>query len=126
MEKTVGHYSFVVGVVLAIVLGLLSAFDMSGAYTPWLAALLVLCGLVVGFLNVTDKETKDFLLVATVLIIAAGIGGAGASIAKLGEPAMIGILGKLVTSIFTQLLAFVVPATVVVALKEVIALSKYG
>ena len=106
MDKKIGNYSFVVGVVIALLLGLLSAFDVSGAYTPWLTAILVLCGLIVGFLNVTGKETKEFLLVAAVLIIAAGMGGAGASLSNLGAPSVIGILGKLVAGIFTQLLAF--------------------
>ena len=124
MEKKIGHYSFIGGVILALLLGVLTAFDISGAYTPWLSALLVLCGLVVGFINVTGKETKEFLLVATVLIVAAGMGQAGTSLGKLGDPSMLGILGKVVSGLFTQLLAFVVPATVVVALKDILELSK--
>jgi len=124
MEQKIGSYSFIGGVIIAIILGALATFDVSGAYTPWLVALLVLSGLVVGFLNISGKESKEFLLVSTVLIIAAGMGGAGASIARLGEPAMINIVGKLAGSIFTQLLAFIVPATIVVALKDIKLLSE--
>jgi hypothetical protein len=80
--------------------------------------LLVVLGLIVGFLNVTGKETKEFLLVAVVLVIAAGMGGASAT---LGGVQMI---GQYLSGIFTQVLAFVVPATVVVALKDIWALGQ--
>lgn len=109
MDQKIGSYSFTIGVIIAIVLGLFSV----GAATPWLASLLVILGLIVGFLNVTGKETQEFLLVATVLIIAAGLGGASTTLGGVA------VIGKYLAGIFTQLLAFVVPATVVVALKEV-------
>ncbi len=124
MEQKIGHYSFIGGVILALLLGVLSTFDVSGAYTPWLVFLLVLAGLTVGFLNVTGKENKEFLLVATVLIIAAGMGEASGVLAKLGGPDQIIVLGKLATDIFGQLLAFVIPATIVVALKDIWALGQ--
>lgn len=120
MEKKIGHYSFVIGVVLAIVLGLVPA-SVLGATYAWLASLLVVLGLIVGFLNVAGKETKEFLLVAVVLIIAAGVGtGAGA---VLETVTVLGIGGYL-SGLFTQILAFIVPATIVVALKDIIALAR--
>lgn len=109
MDKRVGNYSFIIGVIIAIVLGIVSL----GAATPWLASLLVILGLIVGFLNVADKETQEFLVVAAVLIITAGLGGAGATLAGVE------FIGTYLQGIFTQVLAFVVPATVVVALKDV-------
>lgn len=114
MDKRVGNYSFIIGVIIAIVLGIVSL----GAATPWLASLLVVLGLIVGFLNVTGKETKEFLIVATVLIIASGLGGAGATLGGVE------IIGPYLQGIFTQMLAFVVPATVVVALKDIWALGQ--
>ncbi len=115
MDKRVGNYSFIIGVIIAIVLGVVSL----GAITPWLASLLVVLGLIVGFLNVTGKETKEFLLVATVLIIAASMGaGAGAYLQGVT------IIGDYLAGIFGQLLAFVVPATIVVALKDIWALGQ--
>ncbi|MAG08011.1 hypothetical protein CMO89_00920 [Candidatus Woesearchaeota archaeon] len=113
MQKKIGHYSFVVGVVLALLLGLASQPLLGTGLIPWLASLLVVCGLIVGFLNVTGKETKEFLVVATVLIIVAGLGGASSSIASVA------IIGPYMNAVFIQLLAFLVPATVVVALKDI-------
>ena len=114
MDKKIGHYSFIVGVILAIVLGLVSL----GTATPWLSSLLVVLGLIVGFMNVTGKETKEYLLVATVLIIAAGVGGASNTLGSVN------VIGGYLSGIFVQILAFVVPATVVVALKDIWALGK--
>ncbi len=109
MDKRVGNYSFIIGVIIAIVLGIVSL----GAATPWLASLLVILGLIVGFLNVVGKETKEFLVIAAVLIIAAAMGGAAATLGGVE------VIGAYLQGIFTQLLAFVVPATVVVALKDI-------
>ncbi|MBW2974442.1 hypothetical protein KY366_01875 [Candidatus Woesearchaeota archaeon] len=109
MDKRVGNYSFIIGVIIAIVLGVFSL----GTATPMLASLLVVLGLIVGFLNVTGKETKEFLLVAVVLVISASMGGASATLGGVQY------IGQYLSGIFTQVLAFVVPATVVVALKDI-------
>ena len=75
VEEKIGHYSFIGGVVIAVVLGLVPAATL-GTASGWLASLLVVLGLIVGFLNVTGKETKEFMMVAVVLIIAAFAGNA--------------------------------------------------
>ena len=115
MDKRVGNYSFIIGVIIAIVLGLVGSI---GPATPWLASLLVVLGLIVGFMNVTGKETKEFLLVAAVLIIAASMGGVGATLGGVQY------IGSYLGGVFTQVLAFVVPATVVVALKDIWAMGQ--
>jgi len=114
MDKKIGNYSFIIGVIIAIVLGIFSM----GSATPWLASLLVVLGLIVGLLNVRGKETKEFLLVAVVLVITASMGGASATLGGVQY------LGQYLSGIFTQVLAFVVPATVIVALKDIWGLGK--
>lgn len=117
MEKKIGYYSFVIGVVLAIVLGL--ALPLGEAITHWLTSLLVVLGLVVGFINITDKETTQFLTVATILVIVAFAGGT----AYQGL-ANVDYVGRYIVGILNGLLSFVVPAIVVVALKDIIAIAK--
>lgn len=112
MEKKIGHYSFIGGVIIAVVLGLVPAATL-GAASAWLTSLLVILGLIVGFINVTGKETKEFMMVAIVLIIAAFAGGASSTLSNVQ------IIGQYLSGIFTQILAFVVPATVVVGLKDI-------
>ena len=116
MEQKIGHYSFIGGVILAVVLGLFSAF--LGTAEPWLASLLVVLGLVVGFINVTGKETKEFMMVSTVLVIAAYAGGAATTLGGVQ------FVGQYLAGVFTQVLAFVVPATIVVGLKDVWGLGQ--
>ena len=112
MEQKIGHYSFIGGVIIAVVLGLASS-QLGATTVAWLTSLLVILGLVVGFLNVAGKEVKDFMLVATVLIIAAFAGDASDTLSNVQY------VGEYLAGIFSQLLAFIVPATIVVGLKEV-------
>ena len=101
MEK-MGHWAFLIGVVLAIIAGFVPQLQ-----TPTVTWILVLLGLVVGFLNVTAKETQEFLIAAVALVIAAD---AAADIIALGLTTSM-ILGNVVT--------FVFPAAGLVALKTV-------
>ena len=111
MEKKVGQYSFIIGVIIAIILGL--ALPIGAEAQTWLTSILVVLGLIVGFLNVAGKETTEFLTVATILVIVAYAGGASATLG--------GVLyiGKYLSGIFATLLAFIVPAVVIVALKNI-------
>ena len=117
MEKQIGDYSFIVGVILAVVLGL--AASKLGTATPWLWSLLIVLGLVVGFLNVAGKETKEFLWVTVALVVVAYAGSA-----QITSWSNVEIIGPYLKGIFDSILAFVVPASVVVALKDVWALAK--
>ena len=117
MEKQIGNYSFIIGVIIALVLGLASA--QLGAAKAWLWSILVVLGLIVGFLNVSGKETKDFLMVTVALVVVAF--AANSQIAGWKDVELIGIY---ISGIFSSLLTFVVPASIVVALKEVWQLAK--
>lgn len=115
MQKKIGYYSFVIGAILAVILGL--ATTSLGAAKAWLVALLVILGFIVGFLNVTGKETKDYMLAALVIVLVANFGG----LAVLGN---VNLIGDYLKGIFESLLAFIVPALIVVSLREVLMLSK--
>ncbi len=117
MEKQIGNYSFIGGVILAVVLGL--AIPALDAATPWLWSLLVLLGLVVGFLNISGKETKEFLWVTVALVIVAFAGSA-----QIDSWKDVRIIGPYLKGVFNSILALVVPASVVVGLKEVWTLAK--
>ena len=117
MEKQIGNYSFIIGVIIALVLGLASA--QLGAAKAWLWSILVVLGLIVGFLNVSGKETKDFLLVTVALVIVAY--AANSQISGWKDVELIGVY---LSGIFSSLLTFVVPASIVAALKEVWQLAR--
>jgi len=119
MNEEVGKYAYLVGVIGAVVIGILMSYIQGSVGAAWLTSLVVLAGLIVGFMNIGTKDIKDFLMISAVLVIVAGIGGAGATLGSVG------IIGPFLSGILIQLLAFVVPATVVVALKEILLLAKH-
>jgi len=94
-----GAWSFILGLALAIILAFV-AVD--------LAWLLILLGIVVGLLNIQDKEVTQFLVAAIALIV---VGSADVNI--LGIPL---ILSNIVT--------FVSPAAIIVAVKAVYAIGR--
>ncbi len=116
MEKKVGHYSFIIGVIIAVILGL--ALPLGANTTAWLTSILVVLGLIVGFLNVTGKETREFLIVALILVLVSYAGNAVASLSDVMY------IGPFLGGIFKAIMAFVVPATVVVGLKDIWSLGK--
>ena len=117
MEKKIGNYSFIIGVIIAVVLGL--AAKQTGTAEPWLWLVLVVLGLIVGLLNVSGKETKEFLWVTVALVVVAFAGSA-----QVDSWGTLKLIGPYLKGVFNSILAFVVPASVVVALKDMYELAK--
>ena len=116
MEKIVGRWSFILGVILAVIIGIVGG--LLGELGPWLISLLVLAGLIVGFLNVNGEDTKDFMVAGIVLIIATYAGNAVDTLTTMK------LIGIYLSSIFSSIMAFVVPATIIVALRDVYELAR--
>jgi hypothetical protein len=107
----VGSWAFIIGVIIAIIVGIFSG----GVGSPVTTTVLIVLGLIVGFLNVTGRETTPFLLAALSLVLVSRFGGdVLGGVATIG-PYIQGTLGALMT--------FVVPATIIVALKAIYALA---
>ena len=107
MEE-MGGYAFIAGVAIAILAGFVSGYETI------VAPLLVVLGIVVGFMNVKDKEVSSFLL-ASVAVLAAGVG----SLSGLTDVTAIAGIGTMVESILQNILAFVAPAAFVVGMKVI-------
>ena len=101
-----GAWAFLIGVVLAVILGALG--EVSGT----VLTILVVIGLIVGLLNVKDEETTPFLFAGVSMVI----------VSALGE----NVLGTIswAASILSALNAIFVPATIIVALKAVFGLAR--
>ncbi|MSR85866.1 hypothetical protein EXS74_00555 [Candidatus Woesearchaeota archaeon] len=104
-KAMLGRWAFLIGVVLAVIFGFFSA-------GTWLAWLLVVLGLVVGLVNISDKEVGAFLTAGTVLVLMGYFGGQTLSSVMY------------LSNIFTNILTLFVPATIVVAVKSVLALAR--
>ena len=107
MNKKMGTWAFIIGIILALIAGIIPAWQ-----TPTVMWILVVLGIIVGLLNVTSKETTEFL-VATIALMIVGSAGLGAL------PA----LGTTVAAILKNIVAFVAPAALVVAIKAVFDLA---
>ena len=109
MINKLGHYAFLIGAAVAIITGFFPF------YTNQFAFWLVFLGIIVGLLNITQTETKMFLLASAALLIA--------SEASLGIVST-GNLGQYLEAILTNISVFVAPAAIVVALKAIWAIEE--
>ena len=113
VDTRIGHYAFILGVFIALVMGAAVAFGMAlGDAAGYVAALLVVLGLVIGFLNIGQKEVNDFLIAAIAL------GAVG-----FANLTTIPVIGSLLATILQYVTVFVFPAALVVALKAVYVLA---
>ncbi|MCX6748426.1 MAG: hypothetical protein NT076_02375 [Candidatus Pacearchaeota archaeon] len=105
----VGAWAFLIGVILAVIIGILQLSATEGVY----AIILIILGIIIGLLNVAGPESKEFLIAGAILVIVSGMGGQ----AYLSEIPFVGEIIKALVVMF-------VPATIVVALKSVFAIAK--
>lgn len=106
--KRVGHYSFIAGIIIAVIVGLIPA--LRGNPAVWV---MVILGVIVGFLNITAKETIGFLVACVGLIIASS-----------ASALTLAIIWPTLTTILGNVIIFIAPAAIVVAIKTVIALAE--
>ena len=103
-ENLLGAWAFLIGVVLAVIAGFVPTIDLSKGM--W-AGVFVALGIVIGIMNITAKETKDFLLAGTILVIVSSLSGnVYRALPYVGD-------------IIMALVILFTPATIIVALKTV-------
>jgi hypothetical protein len=102
----VGKYAFLIGLILAVLGGIVPL----GTYSSVVVSLIVIIGFIVGFVNIKAKETIPFLIASVVLVLVAGYG-----VAVLANVAYV---GGYLRNILGMLMTLVVPAAIIVALKE--------
>lgn len=117
-ENLIGAWAFLIGVILAVAVGVFqNNLQLSTSNTIY--ALLVLTGLLVGILNVSDDDSSTFLIASLALVIASGLGRNTLSfISNLNS-----VLFYL-SSVMSALLVMFIPATIVVALKTVFGIAR--
>jgi hypothetical protein len=123
-ENSVGAWAFLIGVILAIIIGLGSAsflsFENLMRYNAQIYGILVILGLIIGFsIKVAGKDSQNFMIAGAILVI----------VSKFGMESVIGSLigigiGDVVASVFAALLSLFAPATIIVALKSVFSMAE--
>jgi hypothetical protein len=100
-----GKWAFIVGFVICVVAGLVIA-------EPWMYWVLAVLGIVVGFMNISELETRTFLLAAIGLMLSAS--------SVLALP----VIGVAVTKVVANLVVFIAAAVLVVSLKSLFDVAK--
>ena len=115
IENKVIAYAFTAGVVIALILGLISAMVPATA-VPYLTSLLILAGVVVGFFNITPAEAKDYVFFVAVIVVVTSL--------SKGSLAAVQFIGPYLESVLASIMAFIVPSVIIVGLKAVINLAE--
>jgi len=106
----IGFWAFIIGLVLAIVGGLVAPQNAV------IIVILVILGLIIGFLNVTAKEIMLFLIATIALIVAGGV----------FEPIKVLGIGAILNNMLGYVTVMMAPAAVVAAIKALWAVGKPG
>ena len=104
---SIGHYSFIAGIIIAVIVGLIPQIGNYAIY------IMVVLGVIVGLLNITAKEVNSFLIAAATLIIASSASALSLSVIWLP-----------LTSMLANLIYFIAPAAIIVSIRSVIALAQ--
>jgi hypothetical protein len=101
-----GKWAFLIGIILAIIMGALGDVTANLAV---MSALLVI-GVIVGLLNVGAKEASPFLLAAVSLVL----------VANFGPDVLTFDIAK---QILGAIMVLIIPATIIVAIREVFSIA---
>ncbi len=116
-ENLIGAYAFLIGVILAVLVGILQQ-SLNIAKTSSIPyALLVVLGILVGFFNFSDRDSFTFLVASLSLVIVSGFGQTA-----LIYVSTVPILSSL-SAVLSALMVMFVPATIIVSLKTVFSIS---
>jgi len=105
LSPEVGRWSFVIGLLIAVLVGL-------SVEIPGVAGVLFLLGILVGFMNVAERESSSFLI-SVIALLAVGVAGL-----------QLGILTPIIANVLAQFVSFVSAAALVVALKQILTYAR--
>jgi hypothetical protein len=114
-DNLIGAWAFLIGIILALIVGIVAGSKIN----PLILGILAILGVVTGFF-VSERDVQTFLIASVSLVIVsyAGIQGLLISAAFAGIE-----IGKILSSILGALLALFVPSTIVVAIKTVFSIA---
>lgn len=123
-----GEWAFLIGVLLALFVGLFSGWLEDMSMTVYVMGILVFLGLVVGLMNVPDKEVTGFLIAAIALLAVVNSWGPLTAMLQetlgvVADPSLVVMVANWLTGFLSALSAFVSPAALIVALKQIYDLA---
>jgi hypothetical protein len=113
MMSKIGFWAFIIGLILAVVAGLITVNKDPNAAV---VVVLIILGLIIGLLNITGKEIMLFL-VATIALIVTG---------HVFQSLTVLNLGKYLDQILNYVATLMAPAAVVASIKALWAIGRPG
>ena len=109
-SEAIGKWSFIIGLIIAVIAAFVTTYAS--------AALLILfiLGLIVGFLNISEKNLIKFL-VAAIAIITLGMG-------SLNALSVLGVINTYINAILGNFIAFVGATALIVSIKAILETGK--
>ena len=102
----ISGWAFLIGVLVALVFGFMGSTNVN----VWMG--LVVLGIIVGLLNISSAESKNFLMSCAVLIV----------VSSLGRDALTAL--PWLINVLNALLVLFVPATIVVATRNAFNMAR--
>lgn len=117
--KEIGPWAYIVGVVVSLLMGFISPTNSA------VAVLLGVLGLVVGLLNIQDKEVSTFLLASIAFLVSASsLSTLVIRLGALSGMSEIAAVTNGLASALYYLVAFTAPAAALIAILALYRLSK--
>lgn len=114
--EKIGVWAFYIGLIITLVIAIISPFAGTGFGTTF-AAILVILGIIVGLLNIQDRETITYLVASiTLLLVAASLGTFAA---------LIPYIGRMISTFMQGLILFVGPGAAIVAIKTFYHVARF-
>lgn len=113
-KNALGSWSFLVGVVIAVLVGLGNVGGVGVELNTTVATVLALLGLLMGLLAVGARDVEPFVMASLLILVAAFVGK---------ESALSQVTFVNLGTMLDALVSLMVPAAVVVALKETFELA---
>jgi len=109
-NEAIGKWAFLIGLIIAVIAAFVTG------YTELILLVLFILGLIVGFMNIHEKNVVKFL-VALVALLVLGV-------ASINALSVLGIISDYLNRILGNFIAFVSAAGLVVSIKSIIETTK--
>lgn len=130
MEE-IARWAFIGFVVIALIAGLAIGYMAYSAdyhwadegvrnANGWVILIMLILGIIVGFVSITSKEVTPFLIATIALVVAA----AADVWAGFSNIEMLQLLYYWATAILDYIVAFAAPAAVIIAIKSVFSIAR--
>ena len=105
--QKIGGFSFLVGIIIAIAFGVIPSLrDLT-----WVAVVLMILGIIIGLLNISDRNISLFLIASI------------AFIAMSTSLNALPVIGLMLSAILNNMVHFIGPAALVVAIVAIVRIA---